>query len=324
MVMASLFSLIFILLFFPSPPLSPSTATPQVIRSTRLLDLFIRDYTFKLYTRKFKTGVLHPVRLPLNLSGISVNTARFRCGSLRRYGVQIKEFSIGIGVSIHPCVERLVLITQNLGQNWSNSYYESFIFNGYHLITPILGIFAYNAGDDVNQSDPFELRIIAGENNPIKIDFSDVVRVNSSNWKKTQQPYCASFEEGGEGGGRKVVLAGMTGDYVCEARKEGHFGLVAEVEVPATEVEMTTRGEKRWKVAAGSAIGAALGAFLLGLLVVAMVARVKKREKMEDMARKAYEEEALQVSMAGHVRAPVAPLTRTRPTIEHQHRPPAC
>ncbi|KAL0393452.1 UNVERIFIED_CONTAM: hypothetical protein Slati_4311400 [Sesamum latifolium] len=46
---------------------------------------------------------------------------------------------------------------------------------------------------------------------------------------------------------------------------------------------------------------------------------------MEELERRAYEEEALQVSMVGHVRAVTASGTRTSPIIEHyeyRHPPP--
>ncbi|GMH26613.1 hypothetical protein Nepgr_028456 [Nepenthes gracilis] len=316
--MGSLFSFFLLLLSLPFPPLS-ATSKPQPFRSPRLLDLIIRDYTFKFYSSHFqRTGVLHAVRLPANLSGIGVNTVRFRCGSLRRYGANIDEFHLGIGVTIHPCVERFVLIRQNLGHNWSALYYDHSDLSGYELITPILGLLAYNAGDDLNQSNPFELGIIAGDD-PIKIDFRTVTRkVNS-----TKQPYCASFESGGlvggTGGGRwgKATLANMVAPYVCLARKQGHFGLVVETAAQAGAV--LRRRQRGWNVPVGRAIGVALGPFLLGLLLIAICVRVKKRTKMEEMARRAYEEEALQVSMVGHVRAPTAPVTRTLPCIEHHY-----
>ena len=44
---------------------------------------------------------------------------------------------------------------------------------------------------------------------------------------------------------------------------------------------------------------------------VHMFIKVKKRSIMEKLESKAYEEEALQVSVVGHVRAPIASITRT-------------
>ena len=133
----------------------------------------------------------------------------------------------------------------------------------------------------------------------------------------------------------------MVAPLVCVAEKEGHFALVSE-DPPRSppspspprkqrsprEVEDSGAGgegegrESRWKVALGSSVGAALGAFLLGLLLIAMVARAKQRTKVEEeRVRRAYQEEALQVSMVGHVRAPVAAGSRTAPCIEHHYRP---
>ncbi|KAE8683812.1 FIZZY-related 2 isoform 1 [Hibiscus syriacus] len=124
---------------------------------------------------------------------------------------------------------------------------------------------------------------------------------------------CASFE--GDG---KVTLRNQVSPDVCVATRHGHFGLVVELPPP-----MPVRQKKisRWKLAVGSSIGAALGAFLLGLLLVTMLVKVKKKARMDELERRAYEEEALQVSMVGHTRAPIASGTRTTPTIEHDYTP---
>ncbi|KAA8521958.1 hypothetical protein F0562_012728 [Nyssa sinensis] len=236
----------------------------QGIKSARLLDLIIRDYTFGSYNKYFRTGMVHTVHLPANLSGIGVNAARFRCGSLRRYGAQVMEFH--------------------------------------------LGLLAYNSGADVNFSNPFELGIQA-EKNPITIDFSNTTRVNAT---AGLIPLCASFERDG-----KVTLANQVSPNVCVVTGHGHFGLV--IESPLVPVRKKV---SRWKVAVGTSIGASLGAFLLGLLLIALLVKVKNKARMEEMERRAYEEEALQVSMVGHVRAPTAPVSRTIPSIEHELRPP--
>ncbi|KAI4367925.1 hypothetical protein MLD38_016548 [Melastoma candidum] len=104
--------------------------------------------------------------------------------------------------------------------------------------------------------------------------------------------------------------------YLCLASGSGHFGLVTEL--PPVQAR---RKESAWKVAIGSSIGTALGIFLLALLLVALFVKAKKRSKREEMERRAYEEEALQVSMVGHVRAPIAATTRTVPGIEHGYTP---
>lgn len=311
-----LLSATLVLLFLASAA-TLSTTRAQAIQSSRLLDLVIRDYTFRSYNHKaFKTGKLHPIHLPANLTGINVDSIRFRCGSLGRYGARIKEFRISVGVTFQRCVERLLIVRQNLGSNWSNIYYDNYELSGYQLISPVLGLLAYNAaGDDnISPSTPFEVGIQTGKN-PITIDFSNTTRIANST-SPGIIPLCASFGHDG-----KVTLSNMASRNVCVTRKQGHFGLV--IESPLMPLR---KKESRWKIVIGSAIGAALGAFLLGLLLIAIFVKVKnKQARMEDMVRRAYEEEALQVSMVGHVRAPTAPGTRTVPTIEHEyispHRP---
>ncbi|GAU16398.1 hypothetical protein TSUD_117470 [Trifolium subterraneum] len=227
----------------------------SIIKSDHVLDLLIRDYTFKSLDKNFKTGIPQSVKLPSNFSGIKVDTVRFRCGT-------------------------------------------------------------YNADEDLNSSsNPFQLGIEAGEK-LITIDFN-----NASNFNKKEEngikvkPLCASFE------GNGIMTLAKTkplATLVCVAKRHGHFGLVVEsLEKQDDEYRKPIR-LSQWKVAVGSTIGAALGAFLLGLLLIAMLVRVKKRTRMVEMERRAYEEEALQVSMVGHVRAPTAPGTRTTPTLE-QH-----
>ncbi|KAG9135973.1 hypothetical protein Leryth_023739 [Lithospermum erythrorhizon] len=301
-----------------SPKIVPNNRTFSVrfieaerIKSARLLDLVLRDYTFESYNNNnFRTGKLHNIQLPKNLTGIEVDTVRFRCGSLTRYGAKIKEFRLGIGIKAHPCVERVLIVRQNLGSNWSTIYYQNFELTGYQLISPVLGLLAYNAGDNINFSTPFEITIEAG-NDPIKIDFSNFTKDNNTTTSSGIIPLCASFEHDG-----KVTLSNQASSNVCVSRKHGHFGLV--VESPLLPLR---RNASRWKIAVGSSIGVALGAFLIGLLLIALFVKVKKKARREELVRRAYEEEALQVSMVGHVRALTAPGTRTSPTIEHEDSP---
>ncbi|KAA0042812.1 hypothetical protein IC582_022304 [Cucumis melo] len=289
-----------------------SSMASHNLQSPHLLDLYIRDYTLKSLDNTVKTGTLHSVPLPENFSGIDVDTARFRCGSLRRYGASVKEFHVGVGVSLNPCAERIVIIRQNLGSNWSSIYFNNYRLTGYQLVSSILGILAYNSGNNSSSSSPvpFEVGISAGEK-PITIDFRNSTRMGNDT---RMRPICASFERDG-----RVTLAKEISPLICSVLRQGHFGLVVEEPEP---VELRKK-ERPWKVAIGSAIGAAIGAFLLGLLLVAMFVRVKKRTRMEELEIRAYEEEALQVSMVGHVRAPTAPGTRTMPSIEHEYLPPS-
>jgi hypothetical protein len=290
----------------------------QNIKSDHVLDLLIRDHTFKSLDKNFKTGIPQSIELPSNLSGIKVDTVRFRCGSLTRYGAKLKEFDIGIGVTIHPCIERVMLIRQSIEyNNWSSIYYDNYNdLSKYQLVSPIVGILAYNADEDIHSnSNPFQLGIEAGEK-LITIDFNNASNFNNKEENGIKvKPLCASFE------GNGIMTLAKTkplATLVCVAKRHGHFGLVVESLQPQDDELRKPIRLSQWKVAVGSTIGAALGAFLLGLLLIAMLVRVKKRSRMVQMERRAYEEEALQVSMVGHVRAPTAPGTRTTPTLE-QH-----
>ncbi|KAK9277355.1 hypothetical protein L1049_006897 [Liquidambar formosana] len=303
--MGSLFYLSLMLLSLASA----ETNSAQGIKSARVLDLVIRDYTFQFYDKNFGTGMLHTLHLPANLSGIIVNAVRFRCGSLRRYGAQVKEFHLGVGVIVHPCVERVMVVRQNLGSKWSSIYYDNYNLYGYQLVSPVLGLLAYNAGDDLNSTtDPFELGILAGEK-PITVDFRNTTRMANTSGII---PLCASFEGDGN-----VTLSNQVSPHVCVVTRQGHYGLVIESPLLPSRKKMS-----RWKLVVGSSVGAALSAFLLCLLLVALFVRVKKRSRMEEMERRAYEEEALQVTMVGHVRVPTAAVTRTLPTLEHEYRIP--
>nr|XP_025888209.1 uncharacterized protein LOC101267435 isoform X2 [Solanum lycopersicum] len=85
------------------------TSQAQGIKSSRLLDLVLRDNTFRYYnTKKFRTAKLYPIQLPSNLSGIKVDSVKYRCGSLTRYGAKIKEFKLPIGVKKKARMEELV------------------------------------------------------------------------------------------------------------------------------------------------------------------------------------------------------------------------
>lgn len=305
--MANLFSLV-ILLILSSSSSSLLCTTAQPLKSGHLLDLVVKDYTFRSFDIHFRTGTLHSVDLPANLSGVRVDSARFRCGSLTRYGARIKEFHVGAGVVVHPCVERVLIVKQEIDTNWSSIYYDNYGLDGYRFITPILGLLAYNADNKLNTTNSYELQIVAARK-PITVDFSNITRLQS---KSQDMALCASIDNGG-----KVTLGKQVAPNVCAVKREGHFGIV---------IESPPAGSRRkvnlWKVVVGCAGGAAVGVFLLGLLVVAMFVKAKRRAKMEEMERRAYEEEALQVSVVGHVRALTAAGTRTLPTIEHEYTPP--
>lgn len=274
--------------------------------SPRNLDLAIRRYAVESYGNRSRTGVSHSVNLPANLSRIvRAHTVRFRCGSLRRYGGRVKEFHLGVGLDVHPCVERVMIVTEQ--SKLPSMYTDAYDLTGYQLISPVLSLLAYK-GDDL--SNPIELEILATERNPVTIDFSNVTNVTKD---REIVPFCVSFEGNG-----KVTLANQVRQNMCATRRKGHFGLVIESPEPAQFKKKVSKT----KAATVISIGAVLGTALMALLLVAMLVKVKKKNRLEEMERRAYEEEALQVTMVGHVRAPTAPPTRTVPAIEHYYTPP--
>ncbi|CAN0841585.1 hypothetical protein LINGRAHAP2_LOCUS3354 [Linum grandiflorum] len=294
--------ILIILLSFSSQSISQQTT------SLGSMDQLIRDYVamFESNDTKntYRTGEIHNINLPSsNFSGITAQAARFRCGSLRRYGARMDEFELGVGVTVYPCVERVIVVTYNLGINRSTSIYNH---ANYQLASPILGLTAYNF--DEKGSNPFEIRIRSSQGNPITINFSNISTSTTSTHSK-----CASFEEGG----KLMSLKEPISPQVCSSTSNGHYGLVVRIPAPPASPAVGRGKAAVWKVAVGSSVGGVLGISLLGLLVVAMVVKVKKKAKMLEMERKAYEEEALQVSMVGHFRTPLASATRTQPTIDH-------
>ncbi|EOA16965.1 hypothetical protein CARUB_v10005193mg [Capsella rubella] len=301
-------------------------------QSTHLLDLMIRDYTFRNFKLNLNTGITQKIILPSNFSGIDIDTVKLRCGSLRRYGAKLGEFNIGSGVTVEPCPERVMLIRQNLGSNWSSIYSTGYNLTGenYQLVSPVLGLLAYNANPDGVATNPYEVNVVGTDQNPILIDFlsnkSSIDPSPKETMKKNSSVLCACFTRNGN-----TTFSQQVSPYVCKGIRQGHYALVMKTEAQkddhdsegggvvtsSTEVNGTNGGGKlsRWKVAVGSVIGSGIGAILLGMLVVAMLVKVKKKAVREEMERRAYEEEALQVSMVGHVRAPTASGTRTLPRM---------
>ncbi|CAM8968943.1 unnamed protein product [Rhodiola kirilowii] len=297
----------FVLVSLVITSLALTKSVGQPTKSARLLDLVIRDYTVQANNEKsFRTGLLHNVDLSANLSGIMVDSARFRCGSLHRYGASVKEFHLSPGLSIHPCVERVLLVRQNLGPNFSSIYYDNYELSGYQLYTPVLGLLPYNAGKN---EKPFGLKLSSGAT-PFTIDFINVTKLVKDT--RGLIPLCASFEADG-----KVTLSNLVSGHLCVATRHGHYSLV--IESPSMPIK--TNKVSGWKMGVGVSMGGLIGLTLLILLLIAMFVRVKKRSRrLDELERRAYEEEALQVSMVGHARAPSAHCIRTLPTLEHEFR----
>ncbi|KFK27449.1 hypothetical protein AALP_AA8G384200 [Arabis alpina] len=291
----------------------------------------IRDYTIRNFNIHIKTGTIQKIHLPSNFSSIDIDTAKFRCGSLRRHGARIGEFRFDPGLTVEPCLERVILVRQNLGFNWSSSMYSTgYNLTGYNykLVSPVLGLLAYNSNPDGVSPNPYEVNVIGKEQNPILIDFLSG-KASGNPRRKNTSFLCACFTSNGNITFREQVSA-----YVCLGTTQGHYALVFRahdgggsgggVVTPPSSPAVNDGGSgrlSRWKVAVGSVIGSVIGALLLGLLVVAMLVKGKKKAMREEMERRAYEEEAFQVSMVGHVRAnPNASRTRTVPRFDNNNR----
>ncbi|XP_058106739.1 uncharacterized protein LOC131250135 [Magnolia sinica] len=275
------------------------------------LDHLMRDYAFRCYTNHPKTAFLYTIPLPYNLSGIRAHTIRYRSGSLHRYGARIQQFRLAPGANVRPYVERLIIVQQHWG-NWSSVYYKSTkTTSDFHLISPVLGLFAYDAD---NLTDPSGIEIFMEK--PMTVDFSNVAVPPPEN----SRPLCAYF---GPDGSVSVYNQSQSTAGVCFGFGQGHYGMVIKnmPEWPGKVGRSGGDGEiSKWKVVIGSSIGGILVAMLLGLLCVALV-KMKKKTKIAEMERRAYEEEALEVSMVGHFRAPTAPAMRTLPALENDYTP---
>ncbi|KAL0736835.1 hypothetical protein Bca4012_013045 [Brassica carinata] len=278
--------------------------------------------------RRRETGVVRHIHLPSKYSGIYLDAVRFRCGSLRRYGAQLQEFHIGMGAVLEPCGERLVVVRQILGSNWSDIYYKNYDLSGYKLVSPVLGLLAYNAINDVvlgnNLSSSYQISLLLNDaKDPSTVDFGNISGLVERTF--LNKPMCVTFGLDG-----KVTFSGEVKPYVCAIKTNGHFGLVVTDDQDSSksddrgENEMKKEKIGRWRSVVGGLVGSVtVGVVLLGLVVAAAVVTAKKRRrraKREEMERKAYEEEALRVvTMVGHSRVFVASATRTVPGfMEHE------
>ncbi|CAF1719786.1 unnamed protein product [Brassica oleracea] len=197
--------------------------------SSRLLDLLLRDYilnSFKNQHYSVKTGVVRHFHLPSNYSGINLDAVRFRCGSFRRYGAQLQEFHIGVGAILEPCGERLGLVRQILGSNWSDIYYKNYDLSCYRLVSPVLGLLVYNALNDVilsnNFSSSYQISLLLDNaKDPSTVDFGNISGPSMVERTCLNKPMCAAFGLDG-----KVMFAGEVKPYVCAVKTNGHFGLV--------------------------------------------------------------------------------------------------
>ncbi|CAN4104143.1 unnamed protein product [Withania somnifera] len=303
------------------PWLGSSQLAGSSLGPARVLDALLQDYAYRAFARP-RTGVVYDGNVPLNLTGIKVSAMRLRSGSLRTRGVPMyKEFQIPVAIVEQPYAERLVLVYQNLG-NWSARYYS---LPGYMYLTPVVGLLAYDASN-LSATNLPELYIRASDQ-PISIRFSDVkpVPVGSS-------PMCVSFDLEG-----LLNFSSVLSDNICTTFQQGHFSIVVESIAPSPapvapgppggspkEAPVPAGEGKKNKSKVGIIVGSVAGGlvllFLLGLLIV-LLGKYKRRNKMQQMERAAEVGEALHMTRIGSTKAPAATVTRTQPTLESEYVP---
>lgn len=285
------------------------SAQQSAEHSARELDSLLQEYAFRAFVRP-RTGIVYHANVPTNLTGVQAAAVRLRSGSLRRRGVEIKEFHIPTGFVAQPHVKRLVLVYHNLG-NWSSLYYP---LPGYTFLAPILGLLAYDASH-LSATNLSELDVRAS-GDPISITFPGFGPEQFS-------PMCVHFGLDGSVGFDNVVN-GST----CLTTNQGHFSIVAESLVAPAPAPIAAGGEgvggkgrrKRVWVIAVAVVGGVAWLVVLGM-VFAYVKRCRRRKKIRRMEDAAEFGVALPMTSVGNTKAPVALETRTRPFLENEFVP---
>uniref|UniRef100_A0A0D9W8I9 Legume lectin domain-containing protein n=1 Tax=Leersia perrieri TaxID=77586 RepID=A0A0D9W8I9_9ORYZ len=259
-----------------------------------------------------RTGVTYPLTLPGSLSGVAADVVRFRAGSLRRYGVRrLGEFSVPPGLAVRGGVaSRLLAVRANLG-NLSSVFDEYAASGGYRIASPVLGLTFYGLqlqarrGGAATATARLEIAVTGAA---IRVNFSMAVPA----LQPGAVPLCMAVAINGS----VTVTDVQAGSNTCHVWDQGHFALVlggAGDGAGGAGAVAEAGDVSKWKLALfGAALGAG-GTVLLGLVLVAVVSIQRRKSEVAEMARRAYEEEALRVSMVGHVRAPSAGGSRTAP-----------
>ncbi|XP_039115076.1 uncharacterized protein LOC120250338 [Dioscorea cayenensis subsp. rotundata] len=278
------------------------------------LDSVLQGYGFSAFVRPH-TGVIYDANVPVNLTGIKVSVLRLRSGSLLGRGVHsFKEFDIPVGVWVHPYVERLVFVYQNLG-NWSSVYYP---LPGFRYLAPVLSLLIYDAAN-LSATNLPEIDFVASKL-PISINFTNVAPVPSG-----LTPKCVWFNLDGSPEFRELVT-----DNVCSTYRQGHFSIVvnstglapspapsAGPNVGPIPVRHKSHNSTVWKIVGGVLGGfviLVLAAWLLGLLL-----RYTQKKKVAKMEQHAEVGETLRMARVGNAQAPVAYGTRTQPMLENEY-----
>ncbi|KAF8041829.1 hypothetical protein BT93_A0428 [Corymbia citriodora subsp. variegata] len=297
--------------------LRAQNVSAENLDSARALDKMLQDYAYRAFVHP-RTGIPYDGVVPSNLTGVNISAMRLRSGSLRRKGVKMyKEFEIPTGVIVHPYVKRLVLVYQNLGNNWSEKYYP---LPNYTYLAPVLGLLAYNASN-LSATNLPELDIGAS-GKPLLVHFSSIRPAPAGSERR-----CVWFDLGGLVNFRDVEL-----NNTCSTKQQGHFSIVIKSIAPppsptfppppggAPGPSPGPGGTSKSWVVVGSVLGGLALLVLLALLVF-WVQRFKKRKRIQRMERAADAGEALRMTRVGDTAAPAAMVTRTQPALEHEYVP---
>ena len=276
------------------------------VKEAQDLDAILQDYAYRSLINP-KTGTIYDGHVPSNLTGIKVAALRLRSGSLRRRGFHMyKEFNISTGLIEKPYVERLVLVYQNLG-NWTTKYYQ---LPNYTYLAPVLGLLAYD-GSNLSATNLQELDINAS-GDPILVKFQNIKLAPDGMVAK-----CVWFDLHGSSNFNNVIAGNM-----CSTSQQGHFSIVVESTAPSPTP--SAQGENKNKMNVWIIFGSVLGGIALLMLLpllVLLVKKYKQKKRMQWMERAADTGEALHITAVGDTRAPLARVTRTQPTLEHEYVP---
>ncbi|CAN4104478.1 unnamed protein product [Withania somnifera] len=219
------------------------------------LDSLLQEYAFKaLEWPRTKTGTAYEGSVPSNLTGIKISALMLRRNILkwRGYGYY-HEFLIPTGITEEPFVTRTVLVYQNLG-NWSSFYYP--LPGNYIYLTPVLGILAYDAMDMCAKNKP-QLQIHALEN-PLDIKFSNVLTEPEGSLLK-----CVYFNSN-----NSIEFGNVTNGNICSTRKQGHFAIIAQVEVAPSPAPSADGNNNKLRTEVLTVSLSFLGFAFLGVLFV--------------------------------------------------------
>ncbi|KAK9069062.1 hypothetical protein SSX86_013178 [Deinandra increscens subsp. villosa] len=323
--LANFYRVFFAILLSKFPFQNAQSPPKNISLSSRFLDSVLQDYAFRSFFRHRQvTGVIYDGNVSPELTGITVSALRLRSGGLRRKGYfGYKEFDIPAGVFENPYVERVVLVYQNLG-NWSSVYYP---MPGYLYLSPVVGLFAYNASLSPAKVLP-ELDLRASED-PILIKFESFGVL-----KDGVSPKCVFFDLFGG-----VEFDRVVNGSVCKGIKQGHFGVVVEENVPApvpAPAMMPVKGPENPIAVGGDGgdkkggsngwwVGGMVGGVFLVVAAAAVygvmvaVRRCVRRRRVEKMEYVTEGGVSLAVVAVGNGKMPVAMEMRTKPVLENEY-----